>query len=96
MSEQDAMAAVRQEIDRLDTALMALLVERAACIDEATRIKHRHGIPARTRDRVAIVLKNARTNATKAGFDPDFAERIWSELIEWSIAREQDVLGENA
>jgi|GEM_PF-2059491 len=78
------------------TEMDIAVVGCAVNLSLATRIKHRHGIPARTRDRVAIVLKNARTNATKAGFDPDFAERIWSELIEWSIAREQDVLGENA
>lgn len=90
--EATAMAPVRQEIDRLDKALMALLVERAACIDKATRIKRAHAIPARTRDRVTQVLANARTNANAVGFDPDLAERLWHELIEWSIAREETAL----
>ncbi|MEL6584932.1 MAG: chorismate mutase [Pseudomonadota bacterium] len=87
------MTEVRAGIDALDTELVRLLALRAAFIDRASELKPGEGLPARIDDRVEEVANNARRNAEAAGWDPDLAERIWREMIEWSIAREERVLG---
>ncbi|RED18694.1 chorismate mutase [Pontivivens insulae] len=87
------MTELRAGIDALDIELMKLLARRVSFIDRAIELKPAEGIKARAEDRVLAVLANARRNATQQGFDPDLAESLWREMIEWSIAREEVVLG---
>ena len=87
------MAELRQEIDAIDLALMDLLVLRSTYIDRAVDLKQIEKLPARTVDRVEQVVGNARRSADAHGFDADLAEKIWRELIEWSIDRENKELG---
>lgn len=87
------MAEVRAEIDRVDAALVALLAERASYIDRATDLKPALGLPARIEDRVEEVVAKVRARAAAEGFDPDLAEALWRRLIDWSIAREEAVIG---
>lgn len=89
----DTMAVLRGQIDRVDRALLDLLQERAGYIDRAIVLKTRENLPARTTDRVSEVIAHVRTGATQRGLDPDLAERVWTELIEWAIAHESKVLG---
>lgn len=88
------MAELRGEIDRLDRELVALLARRARFIDRAVELKRPIGWPARIEDRVEEVVARVRAAAGGAGLDADLAERLWRELIEWSIAREARALGE--
>ncbi len=92
-SDCQNMTELRAEIDRLDCEIMALLVARMGYIDRAIALKSEVGLPARIEDRVHEVLENARQQAAAQGFDPDLAEALWSRLVEWSIAREERVLG---
>lgn len=87
------MAPVRAEIDRLDRALVALLVERAACIDRAIAVKTAEGLPARIGSRVDEVLAKVHVAAAEGGLDVALADALWRQIIEWSIAREEQVLG---
>jgi len=89
----NSMAELRKEIDAIDEALIELLAVRATYIDRAIELKRIEGLPARTVDRVAEVLSNVRKKAADADFDEDFAEALWTELIEWSIRREVVHLG---
>lgn len=83
------MNALRTEIDILDYQIIRLLIHRSSYIDRAVTLKQAAGMPARTHDRVAAVIAKVRSQSEQEGFDPDLAERIWSELIEWSIQREE-------
>jgi isochorismate pyruvate lyase len=87
------MTELRVEIDALDRDLVALLVRRAAYIDRAITLKQREALPARIDDRVAEVLDRVRRRAEADGLDGDLAETLWRHLIDWSIAREERVLG---
>ena len=87
------MAELRVEIDALDRQLVALLAQRATYIDRAAELKPAEGLPARIDERVEDVVAKVRITAQEAGFDPDLAETIWRRMIEWSIAREERVLG---
>jgi len=87
------MAELRVQIDRLDRQLIALLAERAGYIDRAAQLKPAEGLPARIGARVTEVKNNVRAEAVAKGLDPDLAEGLWSQLIDWSIAREEKTLG---
>lgn len=90
------MAELRIQIDALDDQLIDLLIQRRGYIDRAVDLKRIEGMPARTTDRVREVLDNVRTNAATKGLDPDLATDIWTQLIEWSIAREARHLGDGS
>lgn len=90
------MQDIRAEIDRLDVALIGLLVERVGYIDRAAQVKTEIGLPARITDRVEQVVANVCAEADAQGLAPDLAETLWRQLIDWSIAREETVLGADA
>ena len=87
------MAELRVEIDALDRQIVELLARRVTYIDRAAELKPAEGLPARIDDRVEAVVANVRTKAVSAGFDPDLAEAMWRRMIDWSIAREERILG---
>ena len=89
----ETMADIRAEIDRVDRDLVALFAERTAYIDRAAQIKGPLKMPARITPRVEEVVANVRREARLHGLPPDLIEKLWRRLIDWSIAREEGVLG---
>ena len=88
-----SMAELRDQIDRFDRQLIGMLAQRATYIDRAAELKPGEGLPARIPARVEEVVSNVRAGAGEAGFDPDLAEQLWRILIDWSITREEQVIG---
>lgn len=93
-AECTTMAEIRQNIDRVDRALMDLFAERWSFIRRAAEIKAGLGIPADVPERVREVQANAHRNAEAHGLEGAFYEDIWSQLIQRAIAYEKDQLGE--
>ncbi len=87
-----SMAELRAQIDALDAELIGLLAKRAGYIDRAVILKTKEGLPPRTADRVAQVLAHVEGLAAEAGLDPQLAHGLWSLLIDWGIAREEDLM----
>lgn len=87
------MTELRAEIDALDAKIVAMLKARAGYIDRAAQLKQANGLPARIETRVEEVVAAVRSTAADQGLDPDLVEDLWRRLIEWSIAREENVLG---
>jgi isochorismate pyruvate lyase len=87
------MDEVRAGIDAVDARLVALLAARSDYIDRAAELKGPLGLPAFIGWRVEEVVGRVRAAAGAAGVDPDLAEALWRRLIDWSIAREEQVLG---
>ena len=87
------MAELRVEIDALDRQIVELLALRATYIDRAAELKPAEGLPARIDERVEAVVSKVRATARDVGFDPDLAEAMWRRMIDWSIAREEQILG---
>ena len=82
-----SMAEVRQGVDALDRALVALLAERQRYMDAAARIKpNRDAVfdQARIDDVVAKVLVSADAHR----LSPEIAEPVWRLLIDRCIAHE--------
>jgi isochorismate pyruvate lyase len=92
-SEIATMAELRAEIDAHDRCIVSMLAERARLIDRASELKPGEGMPARITPRVEAVVANVRSAAQGRGLDPELIETLWRQLIEWSIAREEQVLG---
>ena len=83
----DTMIQVRQGVDALDRALVALLAERQRYMDAAARIKPSRDVvhdDARIEDVVAKVL----AAAGPAGLSAAIAEPVWRTLIDRCIAHE--------
>ena len=82
-----SMAEVRQGVDALDRALVALIAERQRYMDAAARIKpDRDAVhdDARIEDVVSKVLASAQAHH----LSPDIAEPVWRTLIDRCIAHE--------
>jgi len=90
----ETMTDLRALIDRLDAELVALLAQRQACIDRAITLKRAQGLPARIPARVTEVLEKVRATAEAEGLDPILADALWRQMIDWAIAREARVLGD--
>jgi len=88
------MAEIRENIDRVDEALMALFAERFSFIRRAAEIKAGLGIPADVPSRVREVRDNANRNAVAHGLDGAFYESLWAQLIDRAIEYEKAALGE--
>lgn len=83
------MTEVREEIDRLDRLLVALLAERQGYIEAAARIKPRAEevrLEWRIEDVVAKVLRSAEA----AGLSKRIAEPVWRVLIDRCIDHEHE------
>lgn len=87
------MIELRAAIDGIDAELVALLARRARCIDRAIALKPGLGLPARIDARVREVLEHVSAEAGQQGLDPDLARVLWQQIVEWSIAHEERVLG---
>ena len=87
------MQELRVQIDLLDAEIVAKLAARAGYIDRAIQLKQIEQMPARITDRVEQVVDRVRARALIEGLDPALTEDLWRRLMEWSIAREEQVLG---
>jgi isochorismate pyruvate lyase len=86
------MAALRLRIDALDEALVKILAERQRQIEQAAAIKTRIGWPARIPPRVDEVLQRVLAEAGRKNLDKDLARKLWTAVIEWSIAYEERLM----
>ena len=84
------MAEVRQGVDALDRALVALLAERQGYMDAAARIKQDRGA-VRDEARIEDVVAKVKAQARRAGLSEAIAEPVWRTLIEGCIAYEFEV-----
>lgn len=82
-----SMADVRFEVDRLDRALIKLLVERQSFMDAASRIKGTRD-KVNDRPRIEDVVEKVLAESRRQGLSPAIAEPVWRVLIDRSVAYE--------
>lgn len=83
----ETMSDVREQVDRIDGELIALLTQRFACMDAAARIKQdREAV--RDEGRKAQVLENVKQLAANAAIPVPTMAAMWEMLIETSISYE--------
>ncbi|WP_108809762.1 chorismate mutase [Sphingorhabdus sp. Alg231-15] len=83
----ETMTDVREQVDRIDGELIALMTQRFACMDAAARIKVDR-TTVRDEGRKAKVLDNVKQLASTAGIPVPTMAAIWEMLIETSISYE--------
>jgi isochorismate pyruvate lyase len=86
------LADVRQEIDRLDAAIVALIGERFGYVERAWQIKLTLGQEASVPWRNQQVIDRVRAHANNAGVPPDLCEALWRQMIGWFIQYEEEKL----
>lgn len=82
-----SLAEIRDQIDRIDRALMKLVAERSGFVRRAAQLKLRREDvldPAR----VNAVIALARREAKKLGLDPKITEQAFRAMVERFIAYE--------
>jgi isochorismate pyruvate lyase len=87
------MDEVRTEIDRLDTALVALIGERFGYVDRAWQLKD-NPEEATVPWRIQQVIDRVRAKAEEEGVPPDLCEALWRQMIGWFIQYEEEKLRE--
>jgi len=89
--ETHSLDEVRENIDRLDRAIIRLMAERGSFVEQAARFKTtRADVEAPTR--VEQVIAKVRAIATEAGLAPDVAEAAYRAMIAAFIEIEHSAL----
>ena len=84
-----ALAALREELDRIDRELVERAAERQRIVSEIGRLKKSAGRQLRDFRREREVLDGVRVHARESGLDPDVAERLLTTLIKASLTRQE-------
>ena len=85
------MDAVREEIDRIDAALVDLIGERFGYVDRAWQLTQSPA-EARVPWRIQQVIDRVRARAAEQGLPPELAEALWRQMIGWFIQYEEEKL----
>ena len=85
------MDHVREEIDRLDEVLVALLDERFSYVDRAWQFK-KTPADATVPWRVEEVVEKVRAHAEGTDLPADMVEALWRQMIGWFIQYEESRL----
>lgn len=82
------LAALRQEIDALDTQMVDLLARRAAIVQEVVRLKKAAGLPVYHPAREEDLISRRREQAERVGLDPDHVEELYRGILRQSRVRQ--------
>ena len=93
LMESLGIPSMRDEIDRVDRALVSLVARRLHASVEIGRIKAKRGLPLRSPDREAELIDEAREDAVAAGVDPDYIEALFTTVLDYSRAAQHAAIG---
>ncbi|MDD0975293.1 isochorismate lyase [Pseudomonas fontis] len=78
---------IRAGIDHYDRQIFEALEKRLGYVKAAVQFKaNEQAIPAP--ERVVVMLKERLEWAAEAGFDPDFIETLFTQIIHWNIQQQ--------
>ena len=80
---------LRDQIDALDSELIALIGKRFGCVDQVIAVKRANRISAVVPDRIEAVVAHVRELAQAHGIPSDTVEKLWRLLIAETIAYEE-------
>ena len=93
-ADQTGLAAIREEIDRVDTELLDALRRRMDCVRRVAEWKKENGLPVRDRAREETVVRRVRENAGEEYADS--AEKVYRALFDAACAYEEKHMEEKA
>ena len=83
---------VRKSLDDIDAVLVSALGERARLARDIARVKAEGEDPVRDDDRETALLQHRSAYGERLGLDPAFVRRIFREILDDSVRRQQDAL----
>lgn len=86
------LASLRKSLDDIDAVLVSALGERARLARDIARVKAEGEGPVRDADRETALLQHRSAFGERLGLDPAFVRRIFREILDDSVRRQQDVL----
>lgn len=86
------LAALRKSLDDIDAVLVSALGERARLARDIARVKAESDGPVRDADRETALLQHRSAFGERLGLDPAFVRRIFREILDDSVRRQQDEL----
>jgi len=84
------LTALRDQIDEVDKALLALLAKRLHLVAEVGEVKSRFGLPIYVPEREASMLASRRKEAEALGVSPDLIEDVLRRVMRESYVSEND------
>lgn len=87
-----SVADLRRSVDDLDKVILNALGERARLSREIVAAKVEHTGPIRDEEREAALLQHRTAYGEQLGLDPAFVRRIYREILDDSVRRQQDWL----
>jgi chorismate mutase/prephenate dehydratase len=86
------MADLRQSLDDLDRVILSALGERARLSRDIVAAKSEAASPLRDEAREAALLDHRSAYGERLGLDPVFVRRLYREILDDSVRRQQDLL----
>lgn len=86
------LADLRQSLDDLDKVILNALGERARLARDIIQVKAGGDNPVRDDEREAALLQHRSSYGERLGLDPAFVRRVYREILEDSVRRQQDWL----
>ncbi len=93
MTNRD-LADLRKSLDDLDRVILNALGERARLARDITAVKSDMSSPLRDEEREAALLDHRSTYGERLGLDPGFVRRVYREILDDSVRRQQAWLSE--
>jgi chorismate mutase len=75
------LAAVRKQIDAVDSALVRLLAKRFSLVKKVGKIKKATGRPPTDRNRERLIVSRARFIAQKTGLPVPVVEKVFYSIF---------------
>lgn len=86
------LVMLRKSLDDIDSVIVAALGERARLSRDMARTKANGDAPVRDVDRETALLQHRSAVGERLGLDPAFVRRVFREILDDSVRRQQDAL----
>lgn len=90
MTEPADLQALREALEHIDQEILAALRRRMDLVDRVVEAKLESAFPLRDQLREELVLQRVRRGAVELGLDAHEIERLYRQILEMSVARQQE------
>jgi len=84
----DQICPLRDEIDRIDSQILALLAMRQVQVEKVVALKKSCDMPVYHPAREEDLISKLRSQAGNAGLDPDFMEDLYRVILRQSRVKQ--------
>ena len=88
----EPLAELRQQIDRLDDELLALMAKRMRISREIGQYKKEHSMPILQAKRYDEILNKRGAQAVELGISPEFVRTLLQAIHEESVREQMKIL----